>query len=158
METQELKTYTGTVKFFNKTTGYGMISPDDKMLTISYDKKDVMAHTTKVIGGELNASDRVEFNLMDSHNIRYNLLVPDVQYDKDLADDAKELHRKISFLCNGGPYCVKSNKYFATTMSVSDEKVDRLMDILITNEYISIQRNEVGLKACNVKRIANGSN
>ncbi len=158
METQELKTYTGTVKFFNKTTGYGMISPDDKMLTINYEKRDVMAHTTKVIGGELNASDRVEFNLMDSRNVKYTLLVPDVKYDQDLSDEAKDLHRKISQLCNGGLSCVKSNKYFATIMSASDEKVERLMDLLITKEYVDVKRNEVGLKAFNVKRIEHGSN
>lgn len=158
METQELKTYTGTVKFFNRTTGYGMISPDDKMLTISYEKKDIMAHTTKVIGGELQPSGRVEFNILDSSNMKYDLLVPDVRYDKTLSDEAKELHRIISVLCNGKSSCLRSNKYLASSMNILDEKLDRVLDELITKEYLNIQRNEVGLKAFNVKKIPNGSN
>lgn len=155
---QELKTYTGIVKFFNRTTGYGMISPDDKMLTISYEKKDVMVHTTKVIGGELQPSDKVEFNILDASNMKYDLLVPDVRYDKNLSDEARELHRIISVLCNGKSSCLRSNKYLASAMNILEEKLDRVLDELITKEYIKVQRNEVGLKAFNVKKMSNGIN
>jgi len=157
-ELQELKVYTGTVKFFNRTTGYGMISPDDRDMTLGYEKRDIMAHTTKVIGPELQPSDRVEFNILEGSNMKYDLIIPDVRYDEELSDEARELHRIISVLCNGKSSCLRSNKYLASAMNISESKLERFLDELEEKEYVKAQKNEIGLKAFNIKKISNGRN
>lgn len=63
----ETKKYTGTVKFINKDWGYGMIIPDDKSLTEFMEKKDVMAHVTKLLEPVM-ANDKVEFEVNQFDN------------------------------------------------------------------------------------------
>ena len=52
----------GTVKWFNSTTGFGFIAPEDG-------SKDVSAHFSGIVGNNfrtLNEGDRVAFNVQDS--------------------------------------------------------------------------------------------
>ena len=63
----EGKVHTGTVKFYNKIYGYGMIIPDDATLTEFMEKKDVMAHLTELIT-PISQFDRVEFEAKENKN------------------------------------------------------------------------------------------
>ncbi len=64
---QETQTHTGTVKFYNETWGYGMIIPDDRSLTEFMEKKDIMAHATKLLQ-PIAQFDRVEFKVKEKDN------------------------------------------------------------------------------------------
>ena len=65
--TEEGKKYTGTVKFYNKDWGYGMIIPEDKTLTEFMEKKDVMAHATQLLE-PVQQFDLVEFEATEKDN------------------------------------------------------------------------------------------
>ncbi len=47
---------TGTVKFFNEGKGFGFITPDDG-------GKDLFVHISAVESGQLNDSDKVEYEV-----------------------------------------------------------------------------------------------
>lgn len=47
---------TGTVKFFNESKGFGFITPDDG-------GKDLFVHISAIEQGQLNDSDKVEYEV-----------------------------------------------------------------------------------------------
>ncbi|MCO4793374.1 MAG: cold shock domain-containing protein [Bacteriovoracaceae bacterium] len=51
--------FTGEVKFFDDTKGFGFIAPDEDM-------DDLFFHGTAVSGDEVTDEDRVEFELSES--------------------------------------------------------------------------------------------